>query len=108
MPTEAKGATPCGSCSAGWPPAVIAVAVVGAIAGLRWSHFVGADERTGQVAVYQGVPVDLPLGVTLYHETFLSNVPYSLSERGRAAASVRPPLRSQSSARAAIQPLELP
>ena len=88
--------------------AVIAVAVVGAVAGLRWSHFVGADERTGQVAVYQGVPVELPLGVHLYHETFLSNVPYrslSAAERRRLFDHK---LRSQSSARAAIQPLELP
>ena len=37
--------------------ALIGVVAVAAIVGLRWSHFVGADERTGQVAIYQGVPV---------------------------------------------------
>jgi PPM family protein phosphatase len=88
--------------------AVIAVAVVGAIAGLRWSHFVGADERTGQVAVYQGVPVDLPLGVRLYHETFLSDVPYRSLSAAERQRLFNHRLRSQSSAREAIQPLELP
>ncbi len=87
---------------------VIAIAVVGAIAGLRWSHFVGADQRSGQVAVYQGVPVELPGGIHLYHETYLSDVQYrSLSESERAKLFDHK-LQSQSDARAAIQPLELP
>jgi protein phosphatase len=87
---------------------VIAVAVVGAVAGLRWSHFVGADQRTGQVAIYQGVPVELPLGVHLYHETFLSNVPYRSLSAAERQRLFNHRLRSQSNARAAIQPLELP
>ena len=88
--------------------AVIAAVSFGAVAGLRWSHFVGADERTGRVAVFQGVPFELPFGVHLYHETFLSDVPYrslSAAERKRLFDHR---LRSQSSAQAAIGPLELP
>src|SRR5205085_4770096 len=34
--------------------AVVVLAGVGAVAGLRWAHFVGADETTGRVAIYQG------------------------------------------------------
>ncbi len=87
--------------------AVVALAAVGAIAGLRWSHFVGADESTGQVAVYQGLPFELPLGIKLYHETFVSNVPYrSLTEAQRAKLFDHK-LRSESDAQAAIRPLEL-
>ena len=33
-----------------------------ALAGLRWAHFVGADENTGHVAVYQGLPIELFAG----------------------------------------------
>ena len=47
------------------------LAIAGAI-GLRESHFIGADTDTGRVAIYQGVPVDLPFGVHLYHVIYES------------------------------------
>ena len=64
--------------------AVIAVLAGGVYLGLRESHFVGADETTGHVVVYQGLPIDLWGGVTLYHTVYDSHVPYaSLPEKER-------------------------
>ena len=54
---------------------VLALAIAGAI-GLRSSHFIGADTSTGRVAIYQGVPVELPFGVHLYHVIYESRVSY--------------------------------
>jgi protein phosphatase len=54
---------------------VVVLAIAGAI-GLRESHFIGADTSTGRVAIYQGVPVDLPFGVHLYHVIYESRVTY--------------------------------
>jgi hypothetical protein len=62
--------------------ALVAVAAVGA--GLYWGSrqvwFVGTDDR-GQVTLYQGVPYDLPLGIELYSEEYVSSVPAVLLER---------------------------
>ncbi len=87
---------------------LVGVVAVAAVAGLRWSHFVGADERTGQVAIYQGVPFELPLGMKLYRETFVSNVPYRSLSAAQRTRLFDHRLRSDSSAQAAIQPLEIP
>jgi protein phosphatase len=62
------------------PRAGVAVAVTGAVIvvvgalavfGLSRSHFVGA-EANGHVAVYQGVPWNLPFGVRLYRSVYES------------------------------------
>ena len=64
--------------------AVIALLAGGVYLGLRESHFVGADETTGHVVVYQGLPIDLWGGVTLYHTVYDSHVAYaSLPEKER-------------------------
>ncbi len=42
------------------------VLAVAAVVGLRWAHFVGVDPKTGEVAVYQGVPFDLDSSHHLY------------------------------------------
>jgi protein phosphatase len=57
-----------------------AAAVVASVVGLRWAHFVGVDEATGRVAVFQGVPVELGGGHTLY----------TLVRRSRVAAASLP------------------
>jgi protein phosphatase len=53
-------------------------AVAGSIVGLRYSHFIGVDPATGDVAVFQGVPVELGGGHNLYHLTFRSSVPATM------------------------------
>ena len=54
--------------------AILAGAAAGAIAGMRSVYFVGQDER-GLVALYRGVPYELPLGVDLYETEYVSSVP---------------------------------
>ena len=64
--------------------AVIALLAGGVYVGLHESHFVGADETTGHVVIYQGLPIDLWGGVTLYHTVYDSRVAYaSLPEKER-------------------------
>ena len=51
----------------------LALVVAGAIWGLSRSHFVGASED-GNVAVYQGLPVELGGGVVLYRARYISRL----------------------------------
>ncbi|MEO9175720.1 MAG: Stp1/IreP family PP2C-type Ser/Thr phosphatase [Gaiellales bacterium] len=50
------------------------VLAFGAIFGLRWAHFVGVDPKTGEVAVFQGVPFDLDGSHHLYRLVTVSTV----------------------------------
>jgi protein phosphatase len=88
--------------------ALLAVALaVGTLVGLRESHFIGADTSTGRVAIYQGVPFDLPFGVRLYHVVYESTVSYaSLTARQRQALFDHT-LRSDSSALHTLHPYEV-
>jgi serine/threonine protein phosphatase PrpC len=85
---------------------VLAVAGGAAAAGLSWSHFIGADRATGRVAVYQGVPVDLPFGVRMYHETYVSPISYATLTAAQRRSLFDHRLRSSSSALHALQPVE--
>jgi PPM family protein phosphatase len=95
---------------------VVAVIAAGALAlalaagtlvGLRKSHFIGADTGTGRVAIYQGVPFDLPLGVHLYHVVYESTISYaSLTARQRQTLFDHT-LRSDSGAMATLHPYEV-
>ena len=53
--------------------ALVALLVVLAFWGLAKAHFVGA-EPDGRVAVYQGLPYDLPAGVPLYRPRYVSEL----------------------------------
>jgi protein phosphatase len=87
---------------------VLALALAAAtLVGLRESHFIGADTATGRVAIYQGVPFDLPFGVHLYHVVYESTVTYaSLSARERHTLFDHT-LRSDSGALATVHPYEV-
>lgn len=68
--------------------AAVALVFVGALAvgfyfGSREFYFVGTNDR-GLVTLYRGVPYELPLGVELYGEEYVSAVP---------ASSIQPPER---------------
>jgi PPM family protein phosphatase len=54
--------------------AVLAGATVGAVIAARSVYFVGQDGR-GLVTLYRGVPYDLPFGIDLYDEQYVSSVP---------------------------------
>ena len=85
---------------------VVILAVAGAI-GLRSSHFIGADTSTGRVAIYQGVPVDLPFGVHLYHVVYESRVSYVSLAPDQRRRLFDHTLRSDSSAHSVLRPYEV-
>jgi protein phosphatase len=87
---------------------VLALALaVGAVVGLRESHFIGADTSTGRVAVYQGVPFDLPFGVHLYHVVYESTVSYATLTPRQRKTLFDHTLRSESGAMATLHPYEV-
>jgi PPM family protein phosphatase len=49
--------------------AVVAAVIVGAVLFVRSIYFLGTDD-TGNVAVYRGLPYELPLGVSLYSKQY--------------------------------------
>ena len=85
---------------------VLVLAVAGAI-GLRASHFIGADTDTGRVAIYQGVPVDLPFGVHLYHVIYESRVSYVSLPPDQRRRLFDHTLRSESGAHHVLRPYEV-
>ena len=85
---------------------VFGLAIAGAI-GLRASHFIGADTSTGRVAIYQGVPVDLPFGIHLYHVIYESRVSYVSLPPDQRRSLFDHTLRSESSAHRTLRPYEV-
>ena len=63
---------------------LVAAALAGAWFASRQVYFVGENDR-GLVTLYNGLPIDLPLGVELYTEEYVSTV---------SADSIEPPERS--------------
>jgi PPM family protein phosphatase len=62
-----------------WVTAAVVVLVVGAVAvgfwaGSRQFYFVGTDDR-GLVALYRGLPYELPFGLELWDEQYSTGVP---------------------------------
>lgn len=92
---------------AGGAIALIAVAalLVGFWYGSRQFYFVGTNER-GLVTLYQGLPYDLPLGVTLYEEEYVSSVPAATIESDRRSAIIDHRLRERGDAVDLMRQLE--
>ncbi|HEX2589202.1 MAG TPA: Stp1/IreP family PP2C-type Ser/Thr phosphatase [Gaiellales bacterium] len=89
-----------------WALATLAVVIalgVGSAAFLRWAHFVGADEASGHVAVYQGLPIDLFAGIKLYHEVQSTPIAYASLDPATRKKLFDHTIRSKSSAVAAAQ-----
>jgi protein phosphatase len=89
-----------------WAVATVAVLVAlgaGSVAFLRWAHFVGADEASGRVAVYQGVPIDLFAGLKLYHEVQDTPVAYASLDPATRRKLFDHTIRSEASAVAAAE-----
>ena len=62
-----------------WVTGLLVLLVIGAVlagfyAGSRQFYFVGTNER-GVVTLYRGLPYDLPLGIELYEEEYVTSVP---------------------------------
>jgi PPM family protein phosphatase len=85
--------------------AVVGVLVAGALYGSRQVWFLGTDDG-GRVALYRGLPYELPLGIELYQERYASPIQTdSLPERRREAVTEHD-LRSRSDAVSLIEDIE--
>jgi protein phosphatase len=82
---------------------VIAILGAGSIYFLRWAHFVGADESSGHVAVYQGVPIDLFGGIKLYHEVSDTHIAYASLDQATRQKLFDHTIRSDASARSVAE-----
>jgi protein phosphatase len=81
---------------------ILALAAGAAVFGLSRANFVGVDGK-GYVAVYQGVPWNLPLGIHLYREVYTSRLlPAELSQAARRKLFDHT-LRSRSSAQQLVR-----
>ncbi len=78
----------------------------GAYLASREYFFVGTNSA-GIVTVYRGFPYDLPLGIHMYEQVYVSGVPIAAVPADRRARLLDHQLRSQASAIALVQAAEL-
>jgi serine/threonine protein phosphatase PrpC len=83
----------------------LAVIVAGAIVGLRQVYFLGSDEG-GRIALYRGLPYELPFGIELYSEQYSSPVQAAALPADRRESVIGHELRSEGDARSLIDDLE--
>jgi serine/threonine protein phosphatase PrpC len=97
-----------------WPGRVArALVVLAIVAGLgaaayfgsRQVYFLGVDEG-GRVALYRGLPYDLPFGIELYDERYSSPVQLASLPGDRRDEATNHELRSEDDARSLIEDLE--
>lgn len=84
---------------------VLPVSLAG-FAALRAVYFVGTNDD-GFVTVYRGLPYELPLGIDLYQENYVSPITRDLVPSGRRAVVTDQELRSQKDAYDLVRQLEL-
>jgi PPM family protein phosphatase len=85
--------------------AVAAAIVFGAWYGLRQVWFLGTDDA-GRVALYRGLPYELPLGIKLYSERYASPIQTSALLGKRHDAVTGHDLRSRSDAVSLLEEIE--
>ena len=112
-PIEGERATP--SRPRRWPRrlatslagvAIAAVIVGGAVYGLHHVYFLGTDSG-GRVALYRGLPYDLPLGIKLYSELYAAPVQVSAIPAGRRDSATNHTLRSRADAVSLIDDIQV-
>ncbi len=84
---------------------VLAAVIAAAIFGARQVWFLGVDGG-GQVALYRGLPYDLPFGIGLYSEVDPSAIALDQLPEDRRAVAVDHELRSRGDAESLIADLE--
>jgi PPM family protein phosphatase len=84
---------------------IVAAVVAGAIVGARQIYFVGSDDA-GQVALFRGLPYDLPFGLELYGEVESSPVLVSSLPEAAQETATEHELRSRDDAESLIEFLE--
>lgn len=90
---------------------IVGLLVVGALAfgawyGMRQVYFLGSDEG-GRLALYRGLPYDLPFEIELYSQVHSAPVQVSSLPEGRRSSATDHQLRSRSDAIDLLHDLEL-
>ena len=85
---------------------VVVPIIIGISIAVRSVYFVGTDSQ-GFVSVYQGLPYELPAGINLYREEFVSAVSASTLTPARRDKLLNHKLRSQRDADDLVKQLEL-
>jgi hypothetical protein len=85
---------------------VLCLILAGGYLATRQVYFIGTNPQ-GIVTIYQGVPYDLPFGISLYETNFVSGVPGSLVPASRRKQFFDGHLRSLTDAMNTIRALEL-
>jgi PPM family protein phosphatase len=85
---------------------IIVPIIIGISIAVRSVYFVGTDSQ-GFVSVYQGLPYELPAGINLYREEFVSAVSASSLTPARRDKLLNHKLRSQRDADDLVKQLEL-
>src|SRR3954454_20220352 len=85
--------------------AVAAALAGGAVYGLHHVYFLGTDAG-GRVALYRGLPYDLPLGIELYSEIYAAPVQVAAIPAGRQDSATNHTLRSRADAVSLIDDLQ--
>ena len=85
---------------------IIVPIIIGISIAVRSVYFVGTDSN-GFVSVYQGLPYNLPAGIHLYREQFVSAVNAGTLPPARRSKLLNHKLRSQSDANDLVKQLEL-
>lgn len=85
--------------------AVVAALAGAAVYGARQVWFLGADEA-GRVALYRGLPYELPLGIDLFSETYSSPVTVDAVPEDRRDVVTNHELRSRDDAISLIEDLQ--
>ena len=84
---------------------VLAALLVGFYFGSREFYFLGTNDQ-GLVSLYRGLPYDLPLGVELYEQQYVSGVPAASIEPGRREETIGHQLREEGDALDLMRDLE--
>jgi PPM family protein phosphatase len=85
---------------------IVVPIIIGISIAVRSVYFVGTDSQ-GFVSVYQGLPYELPAGINLYREEFVSAVSASSLTPARRDKLLNHKLRSQRDADDLVKQLEL-
>ncbi|MGB9184503.1 MAG: Stp1/IreP family PP2C-type Ser/Thr phosphatase [Solirubrobacteraceae bacterium] len=85
---------------------VLALIGAGGYLASRQLFFVGTNSQ-GLVTIYRGLPYDLPFGVPLYEQFYVSGVPISVVPAARRAKLLDHHLRSQADATSLVHAAEL-
>lgn len=84
---------------------VVAISLAGAVIGGRQVYFIGVDEH-GLITLYRGTPYELPVGLKLYQETYVTTTPATALPPAERARLLDHRSRSRRDAESLIKSLE--